>query len=120
MASKNALDLIKRLATDDDFRKRLNDMNSQDARTLLATEGFADVMAADIRAVTPQSTPQPSIAAWTDNAGSVVVANSAAGFGVPANASAGFGTPASAAAGFGVPANASAGFGAPATMKVAG
>ncbi|WP_146210800.1 hypothetical protein [Azospirillum sp. TSO35-2] len=115
MTSGKAFDLIKRLATDSDFRKRLKEVSSQGARALLAAEGFADVAADDVRAAMPRSVPHPSIAARTDNATTSVVASAAAGFSVPANASAGFGTPASAAAGFSVPANASAGFGAPAS-----
>lgn len=118
MASIKALDLIKRLATDSEFRKRLSAADHQGKRGLLATEGFADVMCEDVRDLQRSGVQQPSAATLTETITAGVKAVATAAFGAPAKAAAAISGPADTAA-ISVPTMASAGFGAPAKAAAA-
>lgn len=121
MALTTAFDLIKRLATDGEFRKRLNSEGSQGKRALLATEGFVDLAADDVRKAVPPAMQHPLAAVRADQAVTGIAAMSVAGISGPADTAgisgpadtAGISGPAATAA-ISVPAIASAGFSAPA------
>ncbi|WP_372397317.1 hypothetical protein ABMY26_25110 [Azospirillum sp. HJ39] len=85
MSLTTAFDLIKRLATDGEFRKRLNSEGSQGKRALLATEGFADLAADDVRKAVPPAMQYPLAAVRVDEGATCISAMTVAGISGPAD-----------------------------------
>ncbi|WP_148294176.1 hypothetical protein [Azospirillum sp. B506] len=118
MASIKAFDLIKRLATDSEFRKRLGAEDHRGKQALLASEGFADVVHGDVRALQQSGVQRSPVASLTETIATGAKAVAVAAFGAPAKAAAAISGPAETA-GISVPAIACAGFGTPAKAAAA-
>ncbi|MBK1839946.1 hypothetical protein JHL17_21295, partial [Azospirillum sp. YIM B02556] len=93
MASEQALDLIKRLATDGGFRDQLNASDIAGKQALLAQNGFAGVTAEDVRSAAAEAfgslSGETGVGTTVESIANAASAVSLAGVSVPSAAGAG-------------------------------